>query len=183
MSRVLILYAHPAPHRSLANAAMIAAVRDLPGVTVHDLYETYPDLLIDIEAEQDLLVRHDVIVLQHPLFWYSAPAIVKEWLDVVLEHGFAYGESGAALAGKSWQQAVTAGGGAAAYGPAGRNRFTIPELLRPFEATAALCGCRWLDPFVMHAAHLLDAAGVAAESARYRSLVATLAKAPVAVPP
>ncbi len=183
MSRVLILYAHPAPHRSLANAAMIEAVRDLPGVTVHDLYETYPDLLIDIEAEQDLLTRHDVVVVQHPLFWYSAPAIVKEWLDVVLEHGFAYGDSGTALVGKSWQQAVTAGGGASAYRPAGRNRFTIPELLRPFEATAALCGCRWLDPFVMHAAHLLDAAGLATEAARYRNLIATLAKAPVAVPP
>ncbi|MBU6372122.1 MAG: NAD(P)H-dependent oxidoreductase [Alphaproteobacteria bacterium] len=180
MTRVLVLYAHPAPHRSLANAALIDAVRDLPGVTVHDLYETYPDLLIDIEAEQDLLVRHDAIVFQHPLFWYSAPAIVKEWLDVVLEHGFAYGQGGVALAGKAWLQSVTSGGVAAAYGPAGRNRFTVPELLRPFEATAALCGFRWLDPFVVHAAHLLDADGLAAECARYRARIDTLTKAPVA---
>lgn len=183
MSRVLLLYAHPAPHRSLANAALLAAVRDLAGVTVHDLYEAYPDLLIDIEAEQDLLVRHDVIVLQHPFFWYSAPAIVKEWLDVVLEHGFAYGDTGTALAGKSWMHAVTTGGGAAAYGPTSRNRFTIPELLRPFEATAALCGCTWLDPFVMHAAHVLDRDGLAAESARYRDRIAQLAKASAPVAP
>lgn len=183
MSRVLVLHAHPAPHRSLANAALVDAIRDLPDVTLHDLYDSYPDFLIDIEAEQDLLVRHDVIVLQHPLFWYSAPAIVKEWLDVVLEHGFAYGEAGVALQGKSWLQAVTTGGGAAAYGPSGRNRFTIDELLRPFEATAALCGCRWLDPFVVHAAHQLDADGLAAACGQYRARIAALAKSTVAAPP
>ena len=108
---------------------------------------------------------------------------MKEWLDVVLEHGFAYGDTGTALAGKTWIHAVTTGGGATAYGPAGRNRFTIPELLRPFEATAALCGCTWLDPFVMHAAHLLDGDGLAAESARYRARIAQLAKAPLAAAP
>ena len=63
----------------------------MEGVRLHDLYEAYPDFLIDVEAEQALLLEHDVIVFQHPVYWYSSPAILKEWQDLVLEHGFAYG--------------------------------------------------------------------------------------------
>lgn len=174
--RTLVLFAHPARHRSRANVALVEAIADAQDVTVHDLYETYPDLLIDIDAEQDLLQRHDAIVLQHPFYWYSAPSIVKEWLDVVLEHGFAYGLEGRALAGKTWMHAITTGGRAGAYAPDGSNRFTIPELLRPFEATAALCNARWLEPFVVHLAHALDESALAAEADRYRRRIAALAK-------
>ena len=83
--RVLILYAHPMPRKSRANRALAEAVRGLEGVTFHDLYEAYPDFFIDVAREKALLVEHDVIVLQHPFYWYSAPALVKEWLDLVLE--------------------------------------------------------------------------------------------------
>lgn len=174
--RTLVLFAHPARHRSRANVALVEAIADAPNVTVHDLYETYPDLLIDIDAEQDLVQRHDAIVLQHPFYWYSAPAIVKEWLDLVLEHGWAYGHDGHALAGKKWMHAITTGGRDAAYGPDGANRFTIPELLAPFEATAALCQAHWLAPFVVHRAHALDAPALVAEADRYRQRIAALAK-------
>ncbi|NDC58161.1 MAG: oxidoreductase [Alphaproteobacteria bacterium] len=181
--RVLVLFAHPATHRSVANSALVEAVRDMAGVTFHDLYETYPDLLIDIEAEQDLLLRHDALVLQHPFYWYAAPAILKEWLDVVLEHGFAYGSDAHAIVGKPWMQAITTGGGADAYHPQGSNRFTIDELLRPFEATASLCRARWLEPFALHAAHNLDPAGLAAEADRYRRRIDALVREPAPVRP
>src|SRR6187455_1899648 len=98
--RVLILFAHPALHRSRVNRVLVEAVRSLEGVTFHDLYEVYPDLLLDVDREQALLREHDVVVWQHPFFWYSAPALVKEWQDLVLELGFAYGEGGTALRGK-----------------------------------------------------------------------------------
>lgn len=180
MARVLLLYAHPAPQRSIANRALADAVRDLPNVTFHDLYETYPDLLIDIDAEQDLLMAHDAIVVQHPFYWYSAPSIVKEWLDVVLEHGFAYGAEGRAIAGKVWMHALTTGGREVAYTPAGTNRYSVHELLRPFEATAALCRCDWRAPFIVHAAHLLDATALAQEAQRYRAHITALAAEPAA---
>lgn len=154
---VLLVCAHPAYHRSRANRALRAAAEGVAGVTVHDLYEAYPDYLVDAGAEQARLLAHDHIVLLHPFYWYSAPALLKEWLDSVLEHGWAYGEGGRALAGKSWVQAITAGGPVASYTPAGRNRFSIEELLRPFEATAQLCGCAWRPPFVLHDSRLLDA--------------------------
>ena len=116
MRKVLILFAHPALEKSRVNQRLIEAVRDLPGVTFHDLYQLYPDLDIDVAREQELLVEHDVIVMQHPLFWYSTPAMLKEWQDLVLEHGWAYGHDGTALHGKILLTATTAGGSETAYG-------------------------------------------------------------------
>lgn len=63
----------------------------LSNVTVHDLYAHYPDFFIDIPREQALLREHEVIVFQHPLYTYSCPALLKEWLDRVLSRGFASG--------------------------------------------------------------------------------------------
>jgi hypothetical protein len=99
-SGVLLTLAHPALERSRANRALAKAAKGLEGVTFHDLYETYPDFAIDIEAEQEKLLAHDVIAVQFPLYWYSTPALMKEWFDLVWLHGFAYGLDGNALAGK-----------------------------------------------------------------------------------
>jgi glutathione-regulated potassium-efflux system ancillary protein KefG len=146
---ILIIAAHPAYHRSRANRALRFAAEGFGQATIHDLYETYPDFLIDVEHEKNLLTQHDHIVLLHPFFWYSSPAIIKEWQDLVLEYGWAYGEGGRALHGKTWTQAVTVGAPEDAYMPKGRNRFSLDELLRPFEATAHLCGCLWQPPFIL----------------------------------
>ena len=105
--RILVLFAHPALEKSRVNRVLVRYVENLDGVTLHDLYEAYPDLAIDVRAEQRLLVGHDVIVWQHPLFWFSTPAICKEWQDLVLEHGWAYGKSGKALHGKSMFSAIS----------------------------------------------------------------------------
>ena len=171
---VIVLFAHPAYQRSRANRALVEAVRGLAGVTFHDLYETYPDFMIDVEREQALIAAHDALVFQHPFYWYSAPAHMKEWLDLVLTHGFAYGLEGTAIKGKPWLNAVTAGGRPASYGAGGYNLYTIPELLRPFEATAHLCGCVWQNPFVVFASHLLDDAALAQCAEAYRDRIVAL---------
>lgn len=64
---MLILFAHPAFQRSRIKCQLIRAVKNVEDVTVHDLYETYPDLMIDIQREQPLLQEHNVIVFHHPL--------------------------------------------------------------------------------------------------------------------
>src|ERR1051325_11863724 len=110
MRRVLILFAHPVLERSRVNRRLLAAVRALDGVTVRDLYELYPMLESDVKAEQAALVAHDVIVFQHPFYWYSCPAILKEWQDLVLEHGWAYGKEGTQLRGKITLHPITTGG-------------------------------------------------------------------------
>jgi glutathione-regulated potassium-efflux system ancillary protein KefG len=151
MRRVLVLFAHPVLERSRVNRRLVDAIRGLDDVTIHDLYEAYPTLAIDVRREQALLLAHDVVVFQHPFYWYSCPAILKEWQDLVLEHGWAYGGGGTQLRGKITMNAITTGGPAAAYRRDGYNRFTIRELLAPWDQTAHLCGMRFLAPFAVHA--------------------------------
>ena len=153
MKKILIIFAHPAIARSTMNRAMKAAVDDLDGVTVHDLYRCYPDFYIDVTHEQRLCEEHDVIIFQHPFYWYSTPSIIKEWLDLVLQHGWAYGSEGRALEGKLYFHALTAGGDDSTYRPQGANLFTISQLLSPYRATANLCRMRWLPPFAVLGIH------------------------------
>lgn len=152
MRRILILFAHPSLDRSEANRPLALATSRVAGVTLVDLYADYPDFQIDIDREQARLREHDAIVFMHPLYWYSTPAIMKEWQDLVLEYGFAYGSSGTALHGKIFLCALTAGGPEAAYNGEIDGRFTIRELLYPLEQTAWLCGMPYLPPFALFGA-------------------------------
>lgn len=131
---------------------MAQAAAAIEGVTLVDLYAEYPTFEVDVDREQERLLAHDVICFQHPLYWYSTPALLKEWQDLVLEHGFAYGSDGTALAGKLFFVALSAGGPEAAYCAQGYNHFTIRELLQPLEQTAALCGMIYLPPFTLFGA-------------------------------
>jgi glutathione-regulated potassium-efflux system ancillary protein KefG len=175
MARVLILFAHPAFQRSRINRQLIRAVTSVEDVTVHDLYEAYPDLMIDVQREQQLLQEHDVIVFHHPLYWYSCPALLKEWIDLVLTHGWAYGSKGTALAGKLALQCITTGGEREAYAEGGFNRFTIRQFLAPFDQTCRLCSMTWLGPFAVHGTHQLSAErDLVAHAADYRRLIESL---------
>lgn len=171
MKKTLLLLAHPAFDRSVAGQALLAAVQDLENVTVHDLYSVYPHSLINVDREQKLLLEHDRIVIQHPFFWYSTPAIVKEWFDLVLEYGWAYGDGGNQLHGKTLLTAITTGGSADAYCKDGHNCYSIDEFLRPVEQTARLCGMEYETPFVVFGALTLSKEALAEEATRYRNLL------------
>jgi glutathione-regulated potassium-efflux system ancillary protein KefG len=167
MPRLLILFAHPAYDASRVHRAMAETARRLDDVTFHDLYEAYPDFDIDIGREQALLARHDRIVLQFPIYWYSTPPMVKQWEDLVLTHGWAYGQQGTALRGKHLLCAASAGARQEAYSPDGFNEVSIRQYLLPIEATARLCGMIYHEPFVIHGTHRLDADGIRAAAASY----------------
>ncbi|WP_423252385.1 glutathione-regulated potassium-efflux system ancillary protein KefG [Vibrio vulnificus] len=147
--RVLVIYAHPEPHTSVANQVMIKKITSLSHVTIRDLYAIYPDFFIDVKAEHQLLLEHDVIVLHHPMFMYSCPALLKEWIDRVLGKGFAFGK-GEALAGKYWRSVITTGGKEEAFSAKGYNKYPLEEILQPFELTAALCQMHWIEPLVLY---------------------------------
>jgi glutathione-regulated potassium-efflux system ancillary protein KefG len=155
MAKVLLLFAHPAFEKSRVNRALVKAAKRVAGVTFHDLYQHYPDFDVDPEREQRLLSEHDAVILQHPFYWYSTPALVKQWFDLVLEHGWAYGEGGVALAGKRLISVITMGGRETAYTPEGFHQITIPELLAPIRQTARLCGMDYTRPYVIHGAFQL----------------------------
>ncbi|MEM1360366.1 MAG: NAD(P)H-dependent oxidoreductase [Pseudomonadota bacterium] len=152
MSRVLVYYAHPGERFSKVNTALYSVARDVDGIQTLDLYRAYPRFNIDIDAEQQRLRDHDVIVFQHPLFWYSTPSLVKEWQDLVLEHGFAYGTGGDALQGKYLMQALSAAGPEDAYSTSGYQHFELRQFLTPMEQTARLCGMHYLAPYAMYGA-------------------------------
>ncbi|MCA2013290.1 NAD(P)H-dependent oxidoreductase [Cereibacter sphaeroides] len=158
MARLLHYAAHPAPSSSQANRAMLRMVQGMEGITQVDLYAEYPRYDIDIAEEQARLLAHDVVVLQFPLFWYSCPALVKEWLDLVWEHGFAYGQQGDKLKGKTLLLAITTGGPQEAYSPQGYQHFELRTFLTPFEQTARLAQMRFLAPYVFHGALKRDPA-------------------------
>lgn len=153
MPKVLINFAHPAQSKSNINMALRRAVEDMDNVTINDLYENYPDFLIDVKREQQLCESHDIIIFQHPFYWYSTPAIIKEWFDLVLEHGWAYGSTGKALAGKYCMQVISGGGDASTYQKDGFNEYTIAELTSPVRATAKLCNLTWIPPFTVLGVH------------------------------
>ena len=175
---VLILFAHPALQKSRANRMLANAVRDVPGVTFHDLYQAYPELDIDVPYEQELMLSHDIIVCQHPMYWYSTPAILKEWQDLVLQHGWAYGSEGHALDGKWLMQAITTGGGQRSYTAEGMHAATLRQFLLPIEATARLCRMHYLPPFVVHGTHGLETESCTEFATQYRRVI----DAPIANP-
>ena len=161
MKKILILFAHPALQKSRINKMIIGDIQRMKNVTFHDLYQHYPEFDIDIEEEKRLLTEHDIIIFQHPFFWYSTPAILKEWQDLVLEHGWAYGHRGNALKDKLFFNLISTGGQAEAYSIKGYNRHTVRMLLAPIEQTARLCKMIYLPPYVIHGTHAITPETVA----------------------
>ncbi len=155
MKKLLVNYAHPGQHHSRINKAMAQEARSIDGLSFIDLYAWYPSLIIDIDQEQQRLLDHDIIVFQFPLFWSSAPALVKEWLDLVLEPGFAWGEGGDKLAGKKMMLAITAGRPQTAYSKTGVQGADLADFLLPLHRTFELCQMVPLPPYV-----LFDAQGL-----------------------
>lgn len=167
MNKVLVLFAHPRLEKSRVNKKLLEAIPgDLP-VTLHDLYERYPDFNIDVEAEKSLLLAHEVVIWHHPFYWYSCPPLLKQWIDMVLELGWAYGPGGTRLEGKIAFNAVTTGGTREAYAHEGRNRYTIREFLAPFDQTAVLCRMQYLQPFVIQGTHRLTDVQLEEQAGRY----------------
>lgn len=153
MSRILILFAHPALEKSRVNKRLIRDVSSVPNLTFNDLYEEYYDFNINVEKEKELLVNNEIIIFHHPFFWYSTPALLKQWEDLVLEHGWAYGSRGTALIGKKCMNIITTGGSSQAYTKESINQHTIREFLLPIEQTAKLCGMIYLPPFLIQGTH------------------------------
>jgi glutathione-regulated potassium-efflux system ancillary protein KefF len=157
---IRVIAAHPHLRESRVNRPLLAAARSVPGVNVTDLFAQYPDYHIDIAAEQSALAEAQLIVLLHPVQWYSMPALLKLWLDDVLTFDWAYG-GGTALRGKDFWLVVTTGGPETSYHPQGYNRYFFDAFLPPYEQTAALCGMRFLPPLILYGAHSVAADEVA----------------------
>lgn len=174
MKRILILFAHPKFEKSRTNKVLVRGIKNIEGVTFHDLYERYPDYYIDVAYEKKLLEQHDIIIWHHPFYWYSCPPLLKQWIDVVLEFGWAYGPDGRALQGKKCLQVITTGGSEKVYCAEGRNVYSINEFLRPFEQTARLCRMEYLAPFAVMGTHQLTEDDMQEYASQYRQIIDSL---------
>ncbi len=145
---ILVIHAHPYPRTSRAGEALLASIRDLPGVEVRSIYDLYPDFDIDVAAEQAALERANVVALMHPLHWYAAPAMLKHWIDTVLVEDWAHVERDSAkLKGKDCLWIVTTDDDES-YGPGA----PTPVIEQIFRA----CGMNWLEPFIVGSANRLS---------------------------
>ncbi|MFE3892663.1 NAD(P)H-dependent oxidoreductase [Priestia sp. YIM B13446] len=155
MKKTLVIVAHPNLTTSVINKTWKDRLIQETDITVHDLYATYPNGNIDVAYEQQLLLEHERIVFQFPFYWYSSPSLLKEWQDVVLTYGWAYGSEGTKLRGKEFMLAISTGGPEEAYQAGGYNLFSMSELTKPFQATSNLTGMRFLPTFTKQGVRVL----------------------------
>lgn len=170
-NRVLVLFAHAAPHLSRVNRRLADAARLVEGVYLHDLYEAYPDFYIDPAREHALLAQAGTLVFVFPLQWYSMPSLLKEWVDVVLRDAWSVAPR---THGRRFWLATSTGAVAEEFATGARHGRPFADFLAPIEQMAAACGMQWLPPLVLHGAHGVDTATVEAHvedfSARLRQL-------------
>lgn len=128
-----MILAHPKIEASIGNRIISKLTSNQKDVEVRHLNKLYPDFNINIQAEQQALLKADVIIFQYPLYWYSVPAILKEWIDQVFEYGFAFGKN-SLLNDKDIIVSVTIGSPEEQY-----PQDIIEKILFHFKGLASYC--------------------------------------------
>lgn len=174
MKKILIVVAHPALEKSRNNIRLIKAAEALEHVVVRDLYELYPRFSINTQKEQMHLEQSDIIVLLHPFYWYSAPALLKQYLDMVFTHSWAYGKDGNKLKDKIMFNALTTSGQRESYASEEHNRFPLSSYLIPFNQMAFVCKMHYLPPYVLHESGKIPAKDSSKHAKDFKHLLSLL---------
>jgi putative NADPH-quinone reductase len=145
----LVIVTHPDIENSTINKTWIDELSQYnQQLTIHQLYKAYPDYKIDIQKEQELLIKHDQIIFQFPIHWFSTPFLLKKWMDEVLAYGWAFGPNGENLKGKKVRFAISTGGNVEAYSEGN----SIEDLLKSLTTSFLFCGSEVLPLHVFHGA-------------------------------
>lgn len=172
IGQVVVLLAHPNLQESYANKELIDAVKEMYGVVVRNLYDTEEDMF-DVDEWSRLLTDSSGIVIQFPFHWMAAPYMMKRWADDVLTHL----ARTPIIVGKSIMAVVTVGAEEEDYRSGGRNRFTVDELLRPYQTSAILSGMVWETPLVVYGLSNEDRTkNIAQGATKYKEAVEMLLK-------
>jgi NAD(P)H dehydrogenase (quinone) len=104
----------------------------------------------DVRRELERIERADLIILQYPMWWFAAPAMLKGWIDRVLVYGRTYTSrmryDRGHLKGKRAMVSVTLGGAESTFAYNGRNG-DIDLLLWPVQMSLHYVGFTVLPPF------------------------------------
>lgn len=128
-----MILAHPRLEDSIGNKIISSNLAD-NNTEIRHLDKLYPDFKIDIKAEQKALLSADIVIFQYPLFWYSMPAIMKEWIDQVIQYGFAFGKDSYNLENKKLIVSFTIGSPIKDY-----PQEVIQKIAFPFKGLASYC--------------------------------------------
>lgn len=152
--KTLVLVSHPELEKSVVNKRWVEELKKHPEhFTVHELNTLYPDGNFDVEKEQKLVESHKSLILQFPIFWFNSPPFIKKWMDDVMTHGWAYGSNGGdKLKGRKVALAVTAGIKEEDYNVRGRYRYTLSQILTPFETSFVYCNADYRSFFAFYGA-------------------------------
>lgn len=139
--KTLVIIAHPEVKDSNSQQFLIDSSQKLDNVTTHILKEEE----INVKKEQALLLEYDRIIFQFPMYWYSAPYLLKKWIDSVFDDVLLKG----GLKDKELGLIVTLGLSEEAFATGRSENYTLSELFRPFEALANKCGMTYLPIFAV----------------------------------
>lgn len=174
MKPLVCIYAHPRPSKSLINKQLKKIVDGHERIHFRDLYELYPNFIINVAREQELLKEAKVILWHHPMYWYSCPSLLKEWIDQVFTPGFAFGAGGKSLEGKYLLQVISCGAAQSTYKSDGTNHFSMEELLAPFTQTARYCGLQVLTPLIFYGVTNADKNEIKSFQTQYENMITQL---------
>lgn len=180
--KTLLVFAHPLKEGAFNHALKEIAQETFKHLKISDLYamhfkagadwddfqgEGYPlqytlaqkeafsqgRFAADIQQEQEKLLWCDLLLLQFPFWWFSAPALLKGWLDRVLAKGFAYDkgkwfEQGL-MRGKKAKLVLTTQSGSDSYSSEGVHG-PIDPFLMPLHHTLKLVGFSLEKPFIAY---------------------------------
>lgn len=176
MKKVLVISGHPDLKISTANRAILDELaKKLPDAEIRRLDELYPDYQFDVAAEQAALIKADVIVFQFPFHWYSAPGLLKLYIDKVFLHGWAYGSKGKALVGKKLIVSTTIGAPESIYKKDGEIQHEPPEFTYFLERFAILCNMTCAP--AIYSCGMMYVPGVSPDSAKAEVLAKAKAQA------
>lgn len=139
-----------------------------------------------LAAEMGKLDRADLVIFTSPVWWFSLPAILKGWVDKVLALNFAYGHTATYASGhlkaKRALLALTSGGPADWYTPAGINGTVDTNFYHVHHGVFWYCGMTVLEPFVAFGAGRADDAQRAVYLKAWRTRLENLEASTVLYP-
>ncbi|QYK59847.1 NAD(P)H-dependent oxidoreductase [Paenibacillus sp. S25] len=150
--KTLVIVTHPSIEASVINRRWVEELKKYPEkYTIHELHKVYPDGNIDVEKEQHFIESHSNLILQFPVYWFNSPPLLKKWLDDVFAYGWAHGSNGGdKLKNRKVALAVSAGSKKEDYSEEGRYRYTLEQLLSPFETTFLYCNANYRSFFAFY---------------------------------
>ena len=175
MTYAAVILAHPNLEKSRANRILYQEIQQSQQIKISHLYAQYPNFAIDVPKEQALIQQAKIVVFQFPVYWYSSPALLKEWIDQVFTEGFAYGDKGVMLKDKPLFLAVTLAAEASFCSEKDEkgnpNLFALSHTLLPFESTAVYCGMNWAGSFAVFGAEALPLEDLRQKAKAYRQQI------------